>query len=90
LNVRILNVFKIVFFLALGAFFIWLFMHNLTQEEKKEIYTSFIGANYWWIGLSLIFGILSHVSRSVRWQILLEPMGYNPGIKNAFFAVMIG
>jgi len=90
LNRRILDVFKIVFFLALGAFFIWLFMHNLTQEEKKEIYTSFIGANYWWIGLSLIFGILSHVSRSVRWQILLEPMGYNPGIKNAFFAVMIG
>jgi len=65
-------------------------MHNLTPEEKEDIYKSFIGANYWWILLSIIIGISSHISRSVRWIILMEPMGYKPRLKNTFFAVLIG
>ncbi len=65
-------------------------MHNLTTEEKKDIYSSFLGANYWWIALSIIVGIVSHVSRTLRWKILLEPMGYNPGFRNTFLSVMIG
>ena len=65
-------------------------MHNLTPEEKKDIYKSFIGANYWWILLSIVIGIASHISRSVRWIILMEPMGYKPRFKNTFLAVLIG
>ena len=65
-------------------------MHNLTSDEKKEIYDSFINANYFWILVSLIFAILSHISRTLRWMILLEPMGYVPSRKNAFLAIMIG
>ncbi len=85
-----LNVLKIVFFLGLGLFFIWLFMHNLTKEEKKEIYDSFINANYFWIAVSFVFALLSHISRTIRWMILLEPMGYHPRKKNTFLALMIG
>ena len=87
---KILDFSKIIFFLSLGVFFIWLFMHNLTPEEKKDIYTSFLSANYWWIIVSILVGILSHLSRTIRWKLLLEPMGYNPGFRNTFFAVMIG
>lgn len=90
LKKRLLDFVKIIFFLALGIFFIWLFMHNLTQEEKKDIYSSFLSANYWWVFASVLIGIFSHISRAVRWKLLLEPMGYNPGLKNTFFAVMIG
>jgi hypothetical protein len=85
-----INGLKVLFFLALGIFFIWLFMHNLTIEEKKEIYSSFKQANYFWIFVAFIFAVLSHISRSLRWMILLEPMGYIPSKKNAFLAVMIG
>ncbi len=86
----IVNASKIIFFLGLGIFFIWLFMHNLSQEEKKEIYESFIHANYFWILVSIVLALISHVSRSMRWIILLEPLGYKPRLKNTFFAVMIG
>lgn len=65
-------------------------MHNLTTEEKKDIYSSFLGANYWWIALSIFVGVISHISRTLRWKILLEPMGYNPSFKNTFLSVMIG
>jgi len=65
-------------------------MHNLTKEEKKEIYESFLNANYFWIIISFIFALLSHISRTLRWMILLEPMGYVPRKKNTFLALMIG
>ena len=73
---------KIIFFLSLGLFFIWLFMHNLTAEEKKEIYTSFISANYFWVAVSIVIGIYSHISRAIRWKLMLKAMNYSPSLKN--------
>ncbi len=81
---------KILFFLAIGVFFIWLFLRQLTPEQKREIWQSFITANYSWVILSIIIGILSHIVRAYRWRILMEPMGYQPKIMNTFFAIMIG
>lgn len=85
-----INGLKVLFFVALGIFFIWLFMHNLTLEEKKDIYSSLKNANFLWIIVAFVFAILSHISRSLRWMILLEPMGYLPSKKNAFLSIMIG
>jgi uncharacterized protein (TIRG00374 family) len=65
-------------------------MHNLTEEEKKEIYSSFVSANFWWIAFSIFLGLISHLSRAIRWKILIEPMGYHPRLSNTFLAVMIG
>jgi hypothetical protein len=84
------SVLKILFFLAIGVFFIWLFLRQLSPEQKSEIWHSFITANYSWVFLSIIIGILSHVVRAYRWRILMEPMGYHPKISNTLFAVMIG
>lgn len=65
-------------------------MHKLTSEEKNEIYTSFLSANYFWVLVSIGIGILSHISRAMRWKLMLKPMGYFPSLKNTFLAVMIG
>lgn len=32
----------------------------------------------------------SHISRAIRWKILMKPMGYHPRLANTFFAVMVG
>lgn len=34
--------------------------------------------------------VASHISRAMRWRILMKPMGYNPSLLNTFFAVMVG
>jgi hypothetical protein len=34
--------------------------------------------------------LLSHISRAIRWKILMAPMGYNPSFINTFCAVMVG
>ena len=75
--------------IALGVFLIWYSLAKLTPTDIQSIKTSFQTANYWWVGLSLLFGILSHLSRAYRWQFLLEPLGYKPRFANSVMAVLI-
>ena len=75
--------------IALGVFLIWYSLSKLTDSDIVSIKTSFRTANYWWVALSLFFGILSHLSRAYRWQFLLEPLGYKPRFANSIMAVLI-
>lgn len=75
---------------ALGFFLIWYIYKDLSEKDKTHIFTSFKEANYFWIGVSIIFGVLSHVSRAMRWVMVVETLGYKPRLANSFFAVMIG
>lgn len=85
-----LNILKILFFLGLGILLVWLAVHNKTEEEKNSIIDSILHANYFWIGVSLIASLLSHYFRTLRWKLLLNPLGYYPKTSNTFFAVMVG
>lgn len=84
------TVVKFIFFLGLGILIIWLSLRNLTDVEKVEILRAFRTANYSWVALAIVLGILSHLLRSLRWILFFEPMGYKPSLKNTFYAVMIG
>jgi len=47
--------------------------------------------NYWWVLLSVVLSIISHVIRAYRWNLLLNPLGYkNLTTFRTFLAVMIG
>ncbi|NLP57249.1 lysylphosphatidylglycerol synthase transmembrane domain-containing protein [Lutibacter sp. B1] len=75
--------------IALGVFLIWYSFSRLTPSDIQSIKESFKTANYWWVAVSLLFGILSHLSRAYRWQFLLEPLGYKPKYVNSIMAVLI-
>jgi uncharacterized protein (TIRG00374 family) len=90
LNPKLKNVIRFTVFFGIGIFFIWIFLRNLTPDQKDEIINSMGTANYWWIGLAIPLGILSHFIRAIRWKMLIESMGYKPGNTNMFFAVMTG
>ncbi len=47
-------------------------------------------ANWFWIGVSLVCGVLSHLARALRWNLLLEPMGYKASSWASFHAVILG
>ena len=86
------NIKKISFILlpvGLGVFLIWYSVSKFTPEDIQSIKASFKTANYWWVLLSVFFGILSHLSRAYRWQFLLEPLGYKPKFANSVMAVLI-
>lgn len=75
--------------IAFGVFIIWYFLKELSPNDKKDIVNSFKTANYWWVGLSLLFGILSHLSRAHRWKFMLDPLGYTPKMANMVMAVLV-
>ena len=42
-----------------------------------------------WVSLSVLLGILGHVSRAVRWNYLLEPLGYRPKLRNNLLIILM-
>ena len=77
---------KIIIPLLLAVFFGW---YTFSKLPVKEIIPYFENANYFWIGLGLVLGILSHLSRAYRWKFMLQPMGYKPKLPNSIMAVFI-
>jgi glycosyltransferase 2 family protein len=51
---------------------------------------SFKDANYLLVFFAANLALMAHISRAARWKIMLEPMGYNPSLKNTSIAVLIG
>jgi len=68
---------------------VWYSYNSTTPEERKQIIHYITNASPFWVTISVVLGILSHVSRAIRWNYLLEPMGYRPKIINNVFIVLI-
>jgi uncharacterized protein (TIRG00374 family) len=79
---------RVFFFLSLGIIILWWLYKDQDPEKLTEILKKDVG--YGWIFLSLIMGLLSHISRTIRWQMLIEPVEKRPRTFNTFLAVMIG
>jgi len=77
---------KLILPIVLAVFFGWL---TFSKLPISEIIPYFKSANYWWIALGLVFGILSHLSRAYRWNYLLKPMGYSIKAPNSIMAIFI-
>jgi len=90
LKKNILVILRFAFFLSIGIFFIWLFLRNLTTDQKQEIIKALKIADYSWIIVAIILGMLSHWVRALRWRMLMEPLGYKPRRLNVYMAVLIG
>jgi uncharacterized protein (TIRG00374 family) len=62
----------------------------MSEKSKELFYKALSEANYFWIILSLIIGVLAHYSRAYRWKYVLEPLGYQTKTMNRFYTVLIG
>lgn len=62
----------------------------LKGMEFKKIAGYFSKANYLWVFAASIFGILAYWFRAVRWNLLLEPMGYEISTSNSFWTISFG
>ena len=73
--------------LAIAAFFMWLALKGM---EFKKIAGYFAKANYLWVFVASIFGVLAYWFRAIRWNLLLEPMGYQISNSNSFWTISFG
>jgi uncharacterized protein (TIRG00374 family) len=70
--------------LLLGVGLVW---YSLSKISVSTLVQYFKDANYSWICLGVVLGILSHVSRAYRWRFMAEPLGYKPKFGNSLMAV---
>lgn len=87
---KIISVVKYIFFLGVGIFLVWWQFDKMSVVQRTQFYESLGSANYWLLFPIIISVLLGHISRAVRWKILMEPLGYNPSTTNTFYAVMAG
>jgi len=87
---RLLSILQYVLFLGAGIFLVWWQLKSLTPDQKAASLDAFNKANYWLILPVAIITVLAHLSRAMRWKLLMEPLGYDPAIKNVFAVTIIG
>lgn len=86
----ILTLVKTVLPLMLGVYLIWVFFSGMSKEAKELFYKAIYEANYFWVILSLLLGVIAYFSRAYRWKYVLEPLGFETKFWNRYHAVMIG
>lgn len=76
--------------MGIGFFLIWYSVGTATPAERQILWSNIKNADPLPIFLSLLCGLLSHLSRAYRWQYPIRAMGYKTSFKNKFMAVMAG
>ena len=83
-----MKILKFFIFLAIGCFLFWLVYKDQDVNRIESILEH--GVDYRWVWVSLFLGIFSHISRTVRWSLMIEPLGKKPRMLNVFLSVMVG
>ncbi len=83
----ILQTIKFIVFLAAGLLLLWFAFKNV---DFRRLAADLKEADYSWLLLSVLFGFFAFVSRARRWVLLVNPLGFHPSLKNAFYALMTG
>lgn len=84
---RILTAVHYIFFLLIGLLLLWLVFRKI---DIAEVASQIKLARYEWLILSILLGILSHIVRALRWNILIRSLGYRINTSTTFYAVMVG
>ncbi len=84
----VLKIINFLAFFAIGAFIFWLIYKDQDIEHMKSVLKNDV--NYFWIFISLFIGLISHISRTIRWGLMIEPISHKPRFINTFLAVMVG
>ncbi|WP_373516486.1 YbhN family protein [Pricia sp.] len=83
------KILKTILPIALGVFLVWYWYSSTAEEERNQIFYYIKDANLFWVGISMVLGVLGHVSRAIRWNYLLQPLGYAPKLSNNVLIILM-
>lgn len=81
------NIITVLVSIAIAGLFLWLALRGLDFDKIKN---SLQKANYLWVALAAVFGVSAYIFRAVRWNLLLEPMGYKISNSNSLWSISFG
>ena len=87
MNKRLKKSLKALLPIVLGIFVLYFVYRDYDFSRIGEVLLYEVSWD--WMALSLLFGILSHVFRGLRWEQTLQPLGEHPKINNCIDAIFI-
>lgn len=103
---KLINFLKFLGFLSIGSVILYFVFKSQNEAyiadcELKgipeaecslidKLITDFKSASPFWILMVVIAFMISNLSRALRWQMLIRPLGHEPKLSNAFWTVMLG
>lgn len=73
----------------MGVLLICYSYFSTTETDREQIIYYITNADLFWVGLSIFLGTLTHISRAIRWNYLLQPLGYRPSLINNVLILLI-
>ncbi len=73
--------------MLLGAGILYYYLSGFTDEELDKIILNIKNADFKWLFVSLVFGLISHIIRAYRWDYLLDTLDYHPKKNNLVLTV---
>jgi uncharacterized protein (TIRG00374 family) len=86
-KISILNIVYFLIFIILGLFALWYCFKNIKFDE---FIIQLKSVDYFYIGLSIAFGFIAFIVRAMRWNILIETLGYKPTVYDTYNAIITG
>jgi uncharacterized protein (TIRG00374 family) len=80
---------KTILPIALGVFLVWYWYDSTSEADREQIIYHIKEADMFWVGLSLLLGVIAYVARAIRWNYLLKPLGYQPKLSNNLLIILI-
>lgn len=80
---------KTVLPIAIGVFLVLYWYYKTAPADRSQIVFYIKEADILWVSLSLLLGLLGHISRAIRWNYLLEPLGYKPKLINNILMIFM-
>lgn len=86
---KVKKILNISFPIALGSLIIFLFYRQLDAEAIESFQNHFKTANYFWVFIAVFITFLSHVSRAMRWQMMIKSLNYDISFSKAFYSLFV-
>jgi len=87
MNLSLISVLKYILLLSVAVLLLFFAFRNVSI---RIIVDEMMKANVWWLLVSTTVSFIALISRAYRWKLLIEPLGYQPSLKNTTYAVMVG
>jgi glycosyltransferase 2 family protein len=78
---------KIALFAFIGVAILW---YITKGQDVERIWEELINARLIWVFLAILAGGISHYLRALRWNLLLNSMGYSTNPTTTFYVLMTG
>jgi len=81
---------KTLKYLVLIAFATGLLLLAFRGMDVRKVVQEILHANMFWVAVSGLISVIAFVVRAHRWNLLIEPLGYFPSLKNTTCSLMVG